>query len=320
MRTCDRLLVLSSAKKATYRMRFFAHTKVGRILGAFVWEEVMNKRREPIRLVLLVAGVAAALALPAARAQGQGQPESQKQTRAELNVITSGGFAAAFQELQPEFEKSTGVKVTVTRGASQGSGPDTIRAQLRRGVAADVVIMSREGLDDLIAEKRIVAGSDVNLGQTPLGMSVRAGAQKPDISTVEAFKQTMLRAKSVTFPGSTTGIYMVKKLFPQLGIASEMAPKTTSTGVAAVAKGDAEIAVQPVSELLHAPGTEFVGTLPKEIQYVSVFSAAMVAGSKESKAVPTARDQEARKLLDFLTSDKAKTAIKASGMELVTAR
>jgi molybdate transport system substrate-binding protein len=227
-------------------------------------------------------------------------------------VITSGGFAAAFQDLQPEFEKSTGIKLTVTRGASQGSGPDTIAAQLRRGFPADVVIMSREGLDDLIAEKRIVAGSDVNLGQTPLGMAVRAGAPKPDIRTVEAFKQTMLRAKSVTFPGSTTGIYMVKKLFPQLGIATEMAPKTTSTGVAAVAKGDAEIAVQPVSELLQVPGTEFVGTLPKEIQYVSVFSAAMVMGSKEPK--------EAKQLIDFLTSEKARTAMKASGMEVVKAR
>ena len=275
----------------------------------------MRKRwNAPMGLVLVIAGVGAGLATVALPAAGraQGQPESQTQTRAQLNVITSGGFAAAFHELQPEFEKSTGIKLTVTRGASQGSGPDTIAAQLRRGFPADVVIMSREGLDDLIAEKRVVAGSDVNLGQTPLGMAVRAGAPKPDIRTVEAFKQTMLRAKSVTFPGSTTGIYMVKKLFPQLGIASEMAPKTSSTGVAAVAKGDAEIAVQPVSELLHTPGTEFVGTIPKEIQYVSVFSAAMVMGSKEAKA--------AKQLIDFLTSDKAKLAIKATGMEPVKAR
>jgi molybdate transport system substrate-binding protein len=285
----------------------------------------MSKRRhQPMGWVLVIAVGAAAVALTAlpaaARAQGQGEPESRKQTQAQLSVITSGGFAAAFAELQPEFEKATGIKVTVTRGASQGSGPDTIGAQLRRGFPADVVIMSREGLDDLIAEKRIVAGSDINLGQTPLGAAVRAGAPKPDISTVEAFKHTMLWAKSVTFPGSTTGIYMVKKLFPQLGIASEMAPKTTSTGVAAVAKGDAEIAVQPVSELLHAPGTEFVGTLPMEIQYVSVFSAAMVAGSKDPKAVLAARAREARKLLDFLASEKAKAAIQASGMEPVKAR
>ena len=272
----------------------------------------MNTQRVRAGFVLLIAAIAVALPVPAARTQGQGQPESQKQSGTQLNVITSGGFAAAFQEIQPEFEKATGIKVTVTRGASQGSGPNTIGAQLRRDFPADVVIMSREGLDDLIAEKRIARGSDVNLGQTPLGLAVRAGAPKPDISTVEAFKGTMLQAKSVTFPGSTTGIYMVKKLFPQLGIASEMAPKTTSTGVAAVAKGDAEMALQPMSELLHVSGTEFVGTIPKEIQYVSVFSAAIVAGAKDEKS--------AKQLIDFLTSDKAKAAIKKSGMEAVKAR
>ena len=268
-----------------------------------------NRWHGPTRLAFVMALIAVVVALPAESsfAQGQGQPESQKQSRAQLKVITSGGFAAAFQDIQPEFEKATGIKVTASRGASQGSGPDTIGAQLRRGVPADVVIMSREGLDDLIAEGRIVAGSDVNLGQTPLGMSVRAGAPKPDISTVEAFKQTMLRAKSATFPGSTTGIYMVEKLFPQLGIAKEMAAKTTRTGVAAVAKGDAEIAVQPVSELLHAPGADFVGTIPAEIQYVSVFSAAMAKGSKEPKA--------SKALIAFLTSGKAKAAIKRSGMD-----
>src|SRR4029077_18672278 len=163
-----------------------------------------------------------------------------------IRVMTSGGFSAAFQVLQPEFEKASGIKVTVTRGASQGVGPDTIGNQLHVGVPADVVIMSREGLDEMIAEGSLIRGTDVDLGQTPLGLSVRAGAPKPDISTVEAFKRTMLGAKSVTFPGSTTGIYLATKLLRQLGIAKEMTPKTTSIGVAAVAKGDAEMAVQPV--------------------------------------------------------------------------
>jgi molybdate transport system substrate-binding protein len=267
----------------------------------------MSKRwQASMRFAFLVFFIGAVVALPAASfAQGQGQVIAQGPVQ--VKVIMSGGFAAAFQEIQPEFEKATGIKVAVTRGPSQGTGPDTIGAQLRRAVPADVVIMSREGLNDLIAENRIVAGSDVNLGQTPLGMSVRAGAPKPDISTVEAFKQAMLHAKSVTFPSSTTGIYLVKKLFPQLGIPNAMAGKITSTGVAAVAKGDAEIAVQPVSEILHVPGTQFVGTLPAEIQYVSVFSAAIVKGSKQ----PT----EAKELIVFLGSEKARTAAKKSGME-----
>ena len=131
----------------------------------------------------------------------------------------------------PEFEKTTGITVTTTRGQSQGGGPNAIGAQLRRGVPADIVIMSKEGLDELIADGRIAAGTDLDLARTPLGVSVRAGASKPDISTVAAFKQMLLRAKSITFPSSTTGIWMTTKLFPQLGIAGEMAGKSSNTGV-----------------------------------------------------------------------------------------
>lgn len=258
----------------------------------------MNKRWLAPTLALPALFIAAVLVFPTA---------APAQDQVQLRVMISGGFSAAFRELQPEFEKTSGIKVAVTRGASQGVGPDTIGAQLHLGVPADVVIMSREGLDELIAEGWTVAGTDIDLGQSPLGLSVRAGAPKPDIGTVEAFKRTMLAAKSVTFPGSTTGMYLATKLFPQLGIAHEMAPKTTSTGVTAVAKGDAEIAVQPVSELLHVPGTDFVGMLPAEIQYVSVFSAAMVKDPKQAKA--------SRELLAFLSSEKAKAAIKKSGME-----
>jgi molybdate transport system substrate-binding protein len=243
--------------------------------------------------------VIAVLALPAA-------------SFAQLNVLTSGGFAAAFQQIQPEFEKATGITVTTTRGQSQGGGPNAIGAQLRRGVTADVVIMSREGLDELKADGKIVAGTDVDLGQTPLGVSVRAGAPKPDISSVDAFKRLLLRAKSITFPSSTTGIYMTSTLFPRLGIASQIAGKITNTGVAAVAKGDAEIAIQPVSEILHAPGTDFVGTLPKEIQYVSVFSTAVVASSKKPDL--------AKRLTAFLTSESATKAIRNSGMEPLKSR
>ena len=226
---------------------------------------------------------------------------------AQVKVIMSGGFAHAAEELLPVFEKTTGITVSTARGPSQGSGPDTIGAQLRRGVPADVVIMSREGLDELIAEGRIVIKSDADLAQAPLGMSVRAGATKPDISSVQAFKQTLLRAKSITFPNSTTGIYMTTKMFPRLGIGSAISGKITHTGVAAVASGESEIAIQPVSELLHATGVEFVGTIPQDIQYVSVFSAAVVAGSKEPAA--------SKRLIAFLKSEAAQTAIKKSGME-----
>ncbi len=202
--------------------------------------------------------------------------------------------------------------MTTARGASQGSGANAIGSQLKRGVAADVVILTREGLDELIADGKIAAGTGVDLARAPLGVAVRAGASKPDISTVEAFKQALLRASSVTFPVSGTATYLTTKLFPQLGIDKEIAGKTTTAGVAAVAKGDAEIAIQPVSELRNVAGTDFVGTLPEEIQFISVFSAGVVAGSKEPEA--------AKRLVDFLTSENAGAAMRKSGMEPVGRR
>jgi len=225
---------------------------------------------------------------------------------AQLKVMTSGGFAAPLAQLLPEFEKVSGISVVVTRGGSQGPGPDTIAAQLRRGVPADMVIMSREGLNDLIAEDRIVAHSDIALASTPLGLSVRAGAAKPDIGTLDALRQTLLRARSVTFPASTSGTYLTGSLFPRLGIEHEMAAKSSNAGVAAVARGDAELTIQPQSELLHVSGTDFVGPLPAQAQFISVFSAALVSGSSNEAA--------ARQLIEFLSSGKTSQALPAHGM------
>ena len=117
-----------------------------------------------------------------------------------VNVLISGGFTGAYEQLLPEFERTSGIKVTTRSGASQGVGPQTIAAQLARGVPADVVILSREGLGELIAANRIVAGTDVDLARVPLGVAVRAGTPKPDVSTVEAFKQLLLKAKTVAVP------------------------------------------------------------------------------------------------------------------------
>jgi len=226
---------------------------------------------------------------------------------AQVRVIISGGFSAAYRELLPEFERTSATTVITTTGGSQGDGPNTIRAQLRRGVLADIVIMNRAGLNELIADGRIVAGTDIDLAHTYLGMAVRAGAPKPDISTVDAFKQTLLRAKSIAFDSSTTGIYLTATLLPRLGIADEIARKSTMSGVAAVARGDAEIAVQPVSEILAVRGVDLVGKIPAEVQYTAVFSAAVVAGSKEAEA--------SKRLIAFLASDGAIAAMKKNGME-----
>jgi molybdate transport system substrate-binding protein len=231
-----------------------------------------------------------------------------------LRVIISGGFANAYHAVLPEFERTTSLMVTTTSGASQGNGPDTIGAQLRRGVSADLVIMSREGLEALVAGGRIASGRIVDLARTPTGIAVRAGAPKPDISSVDALTQTLLRAGTVALPGSTTGIYLTTMLFPRLGIAGRITTKVTARGadaVALVAAGDAALAIQPASELLHAPGVDYVGPIPREVQFISVFSAGVVAGADGAAA--------ATRLIAYLTSTAASPAIVAAGMEPVPA-
>jgi molybdate transport system substrate-binding protein len=139
---------------------------------------------------------------------------------AQLKVLISGGFSGPYEQLLPEFERTTGIKVSTGSGSSQGTGPQTIAAQLAGGVPTDVVILSREGLTELNAAGRIAPGTDVDLARTPLGVAVRAGAAKPDVSTVEAFKQVVTKAKAVAVPSSTSGIFLRAELLPRLGIAS----------------------------------------------------------------------------------------------------
>jgi molybdate transport system substrate-binding protein len=225
---------------------------------------------------------------------------------AQVTVLMSGGFSAAYQELLPQFEKSTGITVSTIRGASQGDGPTTIGAQLRRGLPADVVILSREGLAELLAEGRIVTGSDVDLASVPLGVGVRAGTSRPDISTVNAFKQTLLRAKSIGVQ-STSAIYLKTKVFPRLGIGDALADKLSGAGAAEVASGGVEMVVLPVSEILPVGGVDFVGTIPADLQFVQVFTAAVVKGAKNPEA--------SKRLIDFLASEKATPTVEKMGMK-----
>src|SRR5215470_14471560 len=129
--------------------------------------------------------------------------------RAELNVMVSGGFSLAYREVLPTFEKTAGISVTTASAASQGTGPNTMKAQLERGARADVVILSREGLSELISAGRIVAGTDVDLASVPIGAAVAAGKPKPDVDSVDALKRTLLNARAVAVPGSTSGIFLM---------------------------------------------------------------------------------------------------------------
>ncbi|HVJ22737.1 MAG TPA: substrate-binding domain-containing protein [Burkholderiales bacterium] len=228
----------------------------------------------------------------------------------QVTVIISGGFSTAYRKLLPEFESSTGISITTLSGASQGKGPETIAAQLGRGLAVDVVILSREGLTGLIAAGRILAGSDADLATAALGAAVRSGARKPDVSTVAGFKQALLNAKAVAVPASTSGIYLTDEVFPRLGIADQLNVRVMPRGsqsAALVAAGEADIAVQPISELLSVEGLDYLGALADEIQLIQTFSAAIVAGSKEIEA--------SKRLIAFLASARAAAAISSNGMQ-----
>lgn len=231
---------------------------------------------------------------------------------AQLEVMISGGFQGPYNAMLPEFQKSTGITVTTKSGASQGSGPKTIKAQLANGVTTDIVIMSREGLAELMAAGKIIPGTDVDLAQAPLGLAVPAGSPRPDISTISSFKESLIKAKLIVVPGSTSGIYLTKEVFPQLGLTKQITVTVTERGSQAttlLAAKEVNVAVQPSSELVNVAGIDYVGRIPDELQLIQTFSAAIVVGSTQREA--------AQKLIQTLSSPNAAEHIKHSGMNLV---
>jgi molybdate transport system substrate-binding protein len=234
----------------------------------------------------------------------------------EIKVMTSGAFTAAYLQLVPEFERTTHHQVLTAYGASMGNAPDSIPSRLQRGEPVDVVILADVALDELIMQGKVVSGSRVDLVRSSIGMAVRAGAPKPDISTVETLKRALLEAKSIAYSDSASGVYLSKQMFQRLGIADQIASKCqriqSEPVGAVVARGDAEIGFQQISELLPVPGIAYLGPLPKEVQKVTVFSAGVAVGTK--------RPDAARALIEFLASPAALPAITKSGLEPVISR
>jgi molybdate transport system substrate-binding protein len=254
-----------------------------------------------------------ALFLACVLLQGQARPVSPKPAgdagSAELIVMTSGTFTAAHLELAPAFERSAHVTIT-TAATTLGVGADSIPSRMQRE-AVDIVIVAADTLDDLIRNGLVIAGSRVDLGRSSIGMAVRAGAPKPDIRSVTSLKQTLLNAKSVALSSSVSGDYFSKELFLRLGIAEQMAPKTKrivdERVGAVVARGDAEIGFQQMSELLPIAGIDVVGPLPSEVQRVTVFAAGVAASSR--------RPDVARAYIRFLASAEAWKAVASTGLE-----
>lgn len=235
---------------------------------------------------------------------------------AEIRVVTSGGFSAAYDQLVPLYEQATGNKVVTERGASIGNAPDSIPSRMARGEQFDIVILADSALDKLIEQGKVQAGSRVDLARSMIGMSVRKGTPKPDISTVDALRQTLLNAKSIAYSASASGTYLSTELFQRLGVAEQIKDKVKkiySERVGAVVlRGDAEIGFQQVSELLPFKELEFVGPLPDEVQQRVFFSAGLATGAPQPEA--------ARQLIRFLAAPAAAAIVRSTGMEPAAAR
>jgi molybdate transport system substrate-binding protein len=228
--------------------------------------------------------------------------------------MISAGFFGVYSQLGPAFERASGHTLVTTRGPSMGDSPEAIPTRLGRGETADVVICDGEA-NDKLAQRGLVRGdSKVELAKSQVGMVVREGAAKPDISTVDAFKKTLLAAKSIAYSDSGSGTYLSTKLFPQLGIADQIAarsrkirgPPSGEPVAAVVARGESEIGFQQVSELIHVPGITYVGTIPAELQPGFSF-----AGSVTTKAQ---QPEAAAALLKFLSSAGAAPVITKAGL------
>jgi molybdate transport system substrate-binding protein len=234
---------------------------------------------------------------------------------AEVRVMISGGLTAAYKTLVPEFERATGHTVLTAYGPSMGTTQNAIPVRLERGEPVDVLIMVGYALGDLAKQGKVVPDSRVDLVKSPIGIAVKSGAPKPDISSAETLKRALLAAKSVAYSDSASGVYVSTEMFGKLGIADEMkdkARKIPATPVAEiVARGDAEIGFQQISELLPVAGVDIVGPLPPELQKITTFSAGIATLSKEPDA--------GKALIKFLASPAASAVIVKSGMEPIPA-
>jgi molybdate transport system substrate-binding protein len=230
-------------------------------------------------------------------------------------VMTSGALAAAYLELAPSFERLT-KNTLVTAATSMGTGEQAIRARVARGEAVDVVIVDADSLDDMVRNGLVVAASRVALARSGIGVAVRAGARKPDISSVDALKRALLEATSVAYSASVSGDYLVKEVFPRLGIADQMKAKgrriVGERVGAVVARGEVEIGFQQLSELLPIQGIEVVGPLPSDVQRITTFSAGI--------SVRAPHPDAAKALIDFLASRAASDVVARSGMEPLAAK
>ena len=230
---------------------------------------------------------------------------------AEINVAATAGFASAYKVLGPEFEKTTGSTLKTVWGPSMGDTPNTIPHRLERGEDIDIVIMVGNALDKLVTEGKIEPSSTVLLARSKVALAVRAGEPVPDISTVEALKHALLNAKSIAYSDSASGKYVSTVMIPKLGLAEALKDKMHMIPAEpvgnVVARGEADLGFQQLSELKPIQGIQVAGQIPEEVQLVTQFSAGIVKGAKNP--------QDAQALLKFLSSPQHASTIDATGLE-----
>jgi len=223
----------------------------------------------------------------------------------EIKVMASAAFKEAYLELVPEFERSTGHKVVTLWVPSV-----QMMTRLKGGETVDLVVMSAASLAELIEHGMIDAGNRFDLAKSGVGVAVKAGAARPDISSGEALKRAVLAAKSIVYSTGPSGIYLAG-LFQRMGIADQIKHKIKQVqgepAGASVARGEAELGFQQVSELLPVPGIDLIGPLPADVQQITVFSAGLHVAARHPDA--------ARALVSFLTAPAAAPVIRKKGME-----
>ena len=239
---------------------------------------------------------------------------------ADVRVMISAGYFKVYAELGPAFERATGNHLITVRGPSMGDSPEAIPARLARGEAADVVIMDGAAADELGAKSLVRADSKVELALSQIGMVVRAGTPKPKIDTVEALRNTLLAAKSIAYSDSGSGTYLSTRLFARLGVADQVAGKSRKVRgppsgepvAAVIARGEAEIGFQQLSELMHVPGVDLVGAIPAELQPGFSFAGVIAKTAQQPEA--------AAALLRFLASSNANPVVLKAGLTPIAGR
>src|ERR1700728_1791778 len=228
---------------------------------------------------------------------------------AELKLLTAGAFKSTVLALLPDYERTSG-----NQGSAENDPAGALMKRIQAGETFDVVVMPPEGIDQLTGEGNVISGSRTNLARVGVGVMVKTGANKPDISTVEAFKKAVLEAKSISFidpaSGGSSGIY-VEKLLERLGISDQVKPKEKLKQGGYVAdyieSGEAELGIHQISEILPHGGVALVGPLPKEIQNYTVYAAGIGTGTQDGDA--------AKALIASLVGPSAQALFKSKGME-----